>query len=471
MAASPDAIVIGAGPNGLSAAIVLARAGRKVVVFEALDTIGGGASSAQLTLPGFVHDVCSAVHPLAIASPFWRTLPLRDFGVDWIQPPAAIAHPLDDRPAAIAWRSFDATARDLGADAGAYRDTVGPVVSAWHLIEETVLGPPRLPRHPLALMRFGLHAIRPATSLARRFRTARARALLAGMSSHAMLPLSRFPSGAVALIFSALAHTAGWPFPRGGSQRLSDALAALLRSLGGEIITGARIDNIDELPAARAVLCDLSPRPLLRIAGHRFPASYRAQLRRYRYGMGAFKVDWALDEPIPWKEQRIALAGTVHIGGTLPEIARSERATWDGHIADRPFVLLSQPTLFDPARAPAGRHTAWGYCHVPHGSSADMLPRIEAQLERFAPGFRDRVLARHITTPADLERRNPNLAGGDIGMGVMDWRQLFIRPTWRLYSTPARGIYLCSAATPPGAGVHGMCGYFAAHAALEGSLR
>jgi phytoene dehydrogenase-like protein len=286
-----------------------------------------------------------------------------------------------------------------------------------------------------------------------------------------MLPLSRFPSGAVALIFSALAHTAGWPFPRGGSQRLSDALAALLRSLGGEIITGARIDNIDELPAARAVLCDLSPRPLLRIAGHRFPASYRAQLRRYRYGMGAFKVDWALDEPIPWKDQRIAIAGTVHIGGTLPEIARSERATWDGHIADRPFVLLSQPTLFDPARAPAGRHTAWGYCHVPHGSSADMLPRIEAQLERFAPGFRDRVLARHITTPADLERRNPNLAGGDIGMGVMDWRQLFIRPTWRLYSTPARDIYLCSAATPPGAGVHGMCGYFAAHAALKGSLR
>jgi phytoene dehydrogenase-like protein len=471
MAGSPDAVVIGAGPNGLSAAIALAQAGRRVMLFEALDRVGGGASSAELTLPGFVHDTCSAVHPFAVASPFWRTLPLHDFGLQWTEPPAELAHPLDDAAAAIAWRSLDATALELGSDGPGYRKTVGRVVSDWPRLEETVLGPPRLPRHPLALARFGVRAIRPATALARRlFEHEPARALLAGMAAHGMVPLDRFPTGALALIFAALAHRTGWPFPRGGAQRLSDALAALLRSLGGEIVTGTRIGNIDELPPARAVLCDLSPRPLLRIAGHRFPVRYRAQLQRYRYGIGAFKVDWALDAPIPWRDDRVACAGTVHLGGSMAEIAESERNAWDGRVAERPFVLLSQPTLFDPTRAPAGRHTAWAYCHVPHGSSVDMLPRIEAQIERFAPGFRDRVLARHVTTPADFERRNPNLAGGDIGMGVTDWRQLFIRPTWRLYATPARDIYICSASTPPGVGVHGMCGYFAAEAALRGPL-
>jgi phytoene dehydrogenase-like protein len=335
-----------------------------------------------------------------------------------------------------------------------------------------VLGAPGIPPHPFALARFGLRGLPSAASRAtRQFTTDRARALLAGMAGHAMLPLDAFPSGAVALVFPALAHTTGWPFPRGGAQRIADALASLLRSLGGEILTGTRVENVDDLPRARAILFDLSPRPLLRIAGHRFPERFRRALERYRYGMGAFKIDWALDAPIPGRDPRVADAGTVHVGGTLAEIAASERDAWEGRHSERPYILLAQPTIFDPTRAPAGRHVAWGYCHVPRGSTVDMLPRIEAQLERFAPGFRDRILARHVTTPADLERRNPNLVDGDIGMGLMDWPQLFKRPTWRLYGTPARDLYICSASTPPGPGVHGMCGYLAAQAALNGSLK
>ena len=472
MAAAPDAIVIGSGPNGLSAAIALAQARRRVVVYEALDRIGGGASSGELTLPGFTHDLCSAVHPTAVASPFWRTLSLADHGLTWVQPRAEVAHPMDDGPAAIAWRSLEETARDLGDDAARYRALAEPVVGAWAKILPTVLGAPGMPPHPFALARFGLRALPTAASRASRtFTTERARGLLAGMAAHAMLPLDMFPSGAVALVFTALAHTTGWPFPQGGAQRLADALASRLRSLGGEIVTGARVNNVDDLPRARAFLFDLSPRPLLRIAGHRFSERFRRALERYRYGMAVFKVDWALDAPIPWRDERVAGAGTVHVGGTFAEIAEAERRTWGGQHAERPFVLLAQPTLFDPTRAPSGRHVAWGYCHVPRGSTFDMLSRIEAQIERFAPGFRDRVLARHVTTPADFEQRNPNLVGGDIGMGVMDWPQLFKRPTWRLYGTPAPDIYICSASTPPGVGVHGMCGYLAAQAALKGSLR
>ena len=472
MAAAPDAIVIGAGPNGLSAAVTLARAGRSVTVYEALDTIGGGASSAALTLPGFTHDICSAVHPFGVASPFWRTLPLADHGLRWLEPDAEVAHPMDGGPAAIAWRSLERTADGMGPDAAAYRHLLQPIVEAWPLLLPTVLGQPAIPPHPLAMARFGVQAVLPASSRARRsFTTEPARALVAGMAAHAMLPLDRFPTGAVALIFAALAHTTGWRFPAGGAQKISDALASLLRSLGGTIVTGARIDNVDDLPRARAFLFDLSPRPLLRIAGHRFPAAFRDRLARYRYGTAVFKVDWALDAPIPWRDARVAQAGTVHVGGTLDEVAAAERDTAAGRLPDRPFVLLAQPTSFDPSRAPEGKHVAWGYCHVPSRSTADMLPPIEAQIERFAPGFRDRVLARHVTTPADLERRNPNLVGGDIGMGVMDWPQLFRRPTWRFYSTPANGIYICSASTPPGVGVHGMCGYFAALAALKGALR
>jgi phytoene dehydrogenase-like protein len=471
MAAAPDAIVIGAGPNGLSAAIALARAGRSVTVYEALDRPGGGAASAELTRPGFTHDVCSAVHPMAVASPFWRTLPLSDHGLTWVYPSAEVAHPLDAGPAAIAWRSLDETARALAEGGDRYRRLVGPIVSSWPRVLPTVLGRPGLPAHPVAVARFGWQALRPARSLAAgAFTGERARALLAGMAAHAMLPLDRFPSGAVALVFAALVHTTRWPFPKGGAQRLTDALVSLLTSLGGTVITGARIGNVDDLPRARAYLFDVSPRPLLALAGHRLPPSFRRQLDAYRYGMGVFKVDWALDAPIPWRDPRVAEAGTVHVGGTLAEVADAERETWSGGLPERPFVLLSQPTLFDPSRAPAGRHVAWGYCHVPRGSTADMLPRIEAQIERFAPGFRDRVLARHVTTPADFERRNPNLVGGDIGMGVMDWPQLLRRPTWRFYETPAPDIFICSASTPPGVGVHGMCGYFAAQAALRRAL-
>jgi phytoene dehydrogenase-like protein len=469
---TPDAIVVGAGPNGLSAAIALARAGCRVDVYEADATIGGGCRSETLTLPGFVHDVCSAVHPMAIASPFFRTLPLADHGLQWVEPPAMLAHPFDDKRAAIVARSVDETAAGLETDEVGYRRLIGTLVEAWPRIDESVLGPPRWPQHPFSLASFGVRALQPAERLARRyFNSARARGLFAGIAAHALLPLDKRPTGAVGLVLSITAHTAGWMFPRGGSQRLSDALASYLRSLGGRILANTPVTSIDDLPRARAILCDLSPRPLLKIAGHRFPPSYRRALERYRYGMGTFKVDWALDAPIPWHDEHVARAGTVHLGGTLEEIARSEREAWRGRVSERPFVLLAQPTLFDNTRAPVGKHTAWAYCHVPHGSGADMLPRIEQQIERFAPGFRERVLARHVIGPADFERRNPNLVGGDIGAGVTDLRQFVARPTLRWYSTPARGIYICSASTPPGLGVHGMCGYFAAQRALKDTLR
>jgi len=467
-----DAVVVGSGPNGLAAAIVIAQTGRKVIVFEAETELGGAVRSAALTLPGFVHDICSAIHPFAVASPFFRTLPLSSHGLEWIDPPASLAHPLDDGSCGVVYRSVDRTAAGLADDGGAYRKLIGMIVDAWPRIDTSVLGPLGWPRHPIDLARFGLRALRPAASLARSaFGSDRARALFAGIAAHGMLPLERSPTSAFALVLNVMAHVAGWVFPRGGSQRLSAALAAHLKSLGGEIVTGTRVKSVDELPASRAVLCDLSPRPLLRIAGHRFPAWYRRKLERYRYGMGAFKVDWALDAPIPWRVAECASAATVHLGGTLDEIARSERDAWDGRINDRPFVLLTQPSLFDASRAPNGRHTAWAYCHVPHGSTADMLAAIECQIERFAPGFRERVLARAVRQPADLERHNANLVGGDIGAGASDLVQLFTRPTWRTYSTPARGLYICSAATPPGVGVHGMCGYFAARRALDEVLR
>jgi len=466
--AVPDAIVIGAGPNGLAAAIVLARAGRRVVVYEAQADVGGGCKSEPLTLPGFVHDVCSSIHPMAVGSPFFRTLPLADYGLEWIEPPAMVAHPFDEGPAAIVERSLERTAEHLGIDDEAYRRLMGPIVESWSRLEDALLGPPRLPRHPIDLARFGIVALQSADRLARaRFAGARARSLLAGLAAHSMVPLDVAPSGAVGLVLTAVAHVGGWPFPRGGAQRLSDALAGYLRSLGGEIVTSAPVTAIEDLPPARAVLCDLSPKPLLAVAGRVLPESYKRRLGTYRYGMGAFKVDWALDAPIPWRDPTVARAGTVHVGGSLEEIAASERDAWEGRVTDRPFVLLAQHTLFDPSRAPAGRHTAWTYCHVPHGSAADRLAAIEAQIERFAPGFRERVLARHVITPAEFERRNPSLVGGDIAMGVTDLRQMIARPTLRWYRTPRRGLYLCSAATPPGVGVHGMCGYHAAMAALR----
>jgi phytoene dehydrogenase-like protein len=468
----PDAIVVGSGPNGLAAAIVIAQTGRRVTVFEAEPTIGGGARSAELTLPGFVHDVCSAVHPFARASPLFRTLPLAAYGLDWIEPPLMLAHPFDDGSCSVVHRSLQQTAAGLRGDGAAYRQLMGPIVDAWPELEDSVLGPLRWPRHPVKLARFGVRALRSASGLTRAvFADDRTRALLAGIAAHGMLPLDRLATAAFGLVLGAMAHVAGWVVPRGGAQRLSNALAAHLASLGGEIVTGTRVHSLDDLPPARAILCDLSPKPLLQVAGHWFPSWYRRKLERYRYGMGAYKVDWALDGPIPWRASLCARASTVHLGGTLEEIERSERQAWEGCAAERPFVLLTQPTLFDPSRAPDGRHIAWTYCHVPHGSEADMLTRLEQQIERFAPGFRDRVLARAVMRPADIERHNANLVGGDIAAGVTDLRQLFRRPTWRSYSTPVRGLYLCSAATPPGVGVHGMCGYYAARRALDEVLR
>jgi phytoene dehydrogenase-like protein len=466
-----DAVVVGAGPNGLAAAIVLARAGRSVLVREANETVGGSARSAELTLPGFVHDVCSAVHPLAAGSPFFRILPLAEHGLEWVSPPAPLAHPFDDGTAAVLERSVEATAVTLGADAGAYRRLMSPLAADWPLLETALLGPPKLPRHPLALARFGLRALRPARRLAEGwFEGARARALFAGLAAHSFLPLEKVPSAAFGLVLGITGHAVGWPFPRGGAQRIADSLASYFRSLGGEIETGARVGSIDELPPARAVLCDVTPRQLVRLAGDRLPAGYRRKLERYAYGPAAYKVDWALDGPVPWRAKECARAGTVHLGGTLEEVAASERAAWRGEHAEKPFVLVAQPSLFDPTRAPAGKHTLWAYCHVPFGSTFDMTERIERQVERFAPGFRDRVLARSVMSPANLERHNANLVGGDINGGAQTIRQLLTRPTLRLYSTPRKGLYMCSSSTPPGGGVHGMCGHAAARRALRDVL-
>ncbi len=457
-----SAVVIGSGPNGLAAAITMARAGWDVTVHEAAATIGGGVRSEELTLPGFTHDVCSAIHPLGRDSPFFRDLELP---VDWVQPPAPAAHPLDDGTAAVTERSFLATAEGLGEDRAPYLRLLDRIVSRWSDFEPVVLGP-FLPRPnrllhavDLSVTRAGLSS---ATGLAKRLRSDRGRALLAGHAAHSMLPLETRPSGGIGLFLIATAHVFGWGFPRGGSQRLADALADRLEELGGEIRTES---PVDELPRADVVLADVVPRELLRIAGGKLPAHYAKALRRYRHGPGVFKLDWALDGPIPWKAVDCGRAATVHLGGTLEEIAESERSPG----AERPFVLLTQPSLFDDTRAPAGKHTAWAYCHVPLDSTEDMTERIEAQVERFAPGFRDLILARHAIGPADFERRNRNIVGGDINGGTMDLRQLFFRPVRKLvpYRTPLKGLYLCSSSTPPGGGVHGMCGYSAALTALR----
>ncbi|HET9016612.1 MAG TPA: NAD(P)/FAD-dependent oxidoreductase [Thermomicrobiaceae bacterium] len=465
-----DAVVVGAGPNGLAAAITLARAGRSVLVLEARDRVGGGARSAELTLPSFVHDVCSAIHPLAVASPFLRTLPLARFGLEWIEPPVPLAHPLDDGSVVQLRRSVAETAAGLGEDAAAWADLMGPLAADLDPILDDVLGPLRLPRHPLATARFGASAVRSAVGLARaRFRGEQAAALFAGMAAHSMLALERPPSAAVGLMLAMLGQTVGWPLPRGGAQRIADALAGYLLDLGCEIRVDAPVASLAEVPPSPAVLLDLTPRQVLAVAGDALPAGYRRTLGHFRYGPGVFKLDWALDGPIPWRAPECATAGTVHLGGTLPEIAAAERDATSGIAPARPFVLLAQPSRFDPTRAPAGFHTAWAYCHVPHGSTFDMTARIEGQVERFAPGFRERIVARHVMDPRDFERYNPNDVGGDINGGLQNLRQLFTRPAPRLspYSTPNPRLFLCSASTPPGGGVHGMCGYQAARAALR----
>ncbi|HLW82035.1 MAG TPA: NAD(P)/FAD-dependent oxidoreductase [Candidatus Acidoferrales bacterium] len=463
-----DAVVVGSGPNGLAAAIAVSQAGLSVLVIEGRETIGGGTRTEELTLPGFAHDVCSAVHPMALISPFFRALPLAEHGLQWVQPETPLAHPLDDGTAVAVARSVEITAENLGEDAGAYRKLMAPIVAAWAQLEPILFGYSMIPKKPAAAARFGLQAMRSASGLARaKFRGERARAVFAGNAAHSILPLENAPSAAFGLVLGASAHVAGWPFARGGSQKITDALASYFRSLGGEIVTGKMIQSLDELPQSRIILCDVTPKQLVRMAGDRLPSGFRAELERFRYGPGVCKMDWALDAPIPWKAEACKRAGTVHVGGTLEEIEGSERAPWRGEICEKPFVLVAQPTLFDASRAPAGKHIAWAYCHVPNGSNADMSGRIEAQIERFAPGFRERILKRSVMTTAQLEARNPNLIGGDITGGASDLRQFYLRPTWRGYRTPAKGLYLCSASTFPGGGVHGICGHLAARAALR----
>lgn len=465
------AVVIGSGPNGLAAAIVLAQAGLDVEVREAAPTPGGAARSGELTIPGFVHDLGSAVHPMALSSPFFATLPLAQHGLEWIWPDASLAHPWDDGSAVMLERSVDDTAAQFdSADAAAYRKLFNPLVTRWPTFVRELLRPMvRVPRHPFLLGRFGIQAIQPVTFLAKsRFRNPRARALFAGSAAHSCLQFESPLSAAFGLMLGASAHAIGWAIPKGGAQQISNALAGVLRSYGGRIVTNAPVESLDELRSPDLTLCDVTPRQFLGIAHRQLQGRpFRELLERYQYGPGTFKVDWALREPIPWRAKECVRSATVHLGGTLEEMAASERAPWHGEASKRPFVLLVQPTLFDPTRAPAGQHTVWAYCHVPNGWQGSLLTEVEAQVERFAPGFRDCIVATSVQAPADMQRWDANLVGGDVNGGAVNLGQFVLRPTWRLYGTPLHGVYLCSSSTPPGGSVHGMCGYHAARRALK----
>ncbi|MDX5345978.1 MAG: NAD(P)/FAD-dependent oxidoreductase [Hymenobacteraceae bacterium] len=465
-----DAVVVGSGPNGLAAAITLQEAGLEVLLVEAKETVGGGMRTAELTLPGFRHDICSAIHPLAANSPYFKTLPLHQHGLEYIYPPVAAAHPTDDGTAALLLNSIEETAARLGSDKQAYLNLFNPIVKNWPDIAPDLLGPLHFPKHPLKMAGFGLKVLLPADKLADiQFKTKAARALWAGMAAHSIQPLSNLTTSAIGLVLMAQGHLHGWPMPKGGSQAIADALVAYFISLGGKVETGTYVKSLQQLPTAHAVLFDVTPRQLLQIAGHKFSSVYKWQLEKYRYGMGVFKVDWALDAPIPFTAAECLQAGTVHIGNTLEEIAQSEKLTARGKLPKKPFVLLAQQSLFDSSRAPAGKHIAWAYCHVPNGSEADMTTAIENQVERFAPGFRDCIIGRHTMTTLQMEAYNMNYIGGDINGGIIDIGQLFTRPALRFspYRTSAKGIYICSSSTPPGGGVHGMCGFHATKRALK----
>jgi len=465
---SRTACVIGAGPNGLAAGIVLAQAGLQVEVLEAESIPGGAARTLELTQPGFLHDFGSAVHPWAAGSPFFSTLPLTDYGLQWIHSPAPLAHPLDDGTAVVLERDLRDAELALGSDGKVWHELVAPFAENWDRFAPEVLQPVHFfSRCPFLMARLGWYALCSARSLARRFGNPRTRALFAGLAAHSFLSLDEPLSAAFGLVLAVPAHVVGWPIPRGGSQSITNALGAYLVKLGGRVKTGARVENLSSLPKYGVTLCDLTPRQVLRIAGDRLSQAYKHRLKKYRYGPGVFKVDYALRSPIPWKAKDCLRAATVHLGGSFEEIAASEESMSKGQHAERPLVLLAQPSLFDTTRAPQGKHTAWAYCHVPHGSKADMLGRLEDQIERFAPGFRECILARRIFSSAQLEEMDSNLVGGDIGGGAMNLRQFLFRPTWRQYATSAKDIYICSSSTPPGGGVHGMCGYHAARMALS----
>ncbi|MGA2948114.1 MAG: NAD(P)/FAD-dependent oxidoreductase [Candidatus Sulfotelmatobacter sp.] len=465
---SGKACVIGAGPNGLAAAIVLAQAGMRVDVLEAESMPGGAARTLELTLPGFLHDFGSAVYPLGAGSPFFASLPLINHGLEWIHSPAALAHPLDDGTAVMLERDLGEAKDSLGIDGPAWDKLMRPFVERWSEFAPEILRPVSfIPRHPWLMARFGMLALQPARVVARRFRSQRTQVLFAGLAAHSFLSLDEPLSAAFAILMAVPAHTVGWPIPRGGAQSLTNALCRFLSTFESKLSTSSPVQNLSALATYDLLLCDLTPRQLLKVGGQRLSDSYKRRLGRYRYGAGVFKVDYALSAAIPWKATSCLRAATVHLGGSFEEIATSEQEVRTGQHPDRPFVLLVQPSLFDTSRAPAGKHTAWAYCHVPNGSKLNMLEKLENQIERFAPGFRDCILARRVFSPADLESMDANLVGGDIGGGVMDVRQILFRPTWRHYGTSARDIYICSASTPPGGGVHGMCGYHAAKMALS----